>query len=197
MWVTRKDLCEMRRHHAFTLIELLIVVAIIGILAAIAVPNFMNARIRAKIARVRADFSAAALAAESYHIDRGTYPYTADLPAHGATVCGRYRPFTTPISYITSALYDPFGDEGRDAPLGGTAEYPCYDFFFGKPGDVFWPWLVNAHYLVHDGMEVRWQITSQGPDRRAHTGIPYDSSNGLDSPGDIKRYGPGDVHVGY
>lgn len=45
----------MKEKSAFTQIELLIVVAIINILAAIAVPNFLNAQMKARIARVEAD----------------------------------------------------------------------------------------------------------------------------------------------
>ncbi|HPO08766.1 MAG TPA: prepilin-type N-terminal cleavage/methylation domain-containing protein, partial [bacterium] len=62
----------MRR--AFTLIELLIVVAIIGILAAIAVPNFINAQERAKVGRARSDVRSIVNALEMYRLDNNNYP---------------------------------------------------------------------------------------------------------------------------
>ncbi len=67
----------------FTLIELLIVVAIIGILAAIAVPNFLNAQIRAKVARAYADEKSIGTALEAYRLDQNAYPDGTASPGPG------------------------------------------------------------------------------------------------------------------
>ncbi|MGI8907609.1 MAG: type II secretion system protein [Candidatus Sumerlaeaceae bacterium] len=61
----------------FTLIELLIVVAIIAILAAIAVPNFLEAQVRAKVSRVKNDQRSLATGIETYYVDNNTYPVSA------------------------------------------------------------------------------------------------------------------------
>lgn len=53
--------------RAFSLIELLIVVSIIAILAAVAVPNFLEAQVRAKVSRARNDQRILALAVEAYN----------------------------------------------------------------------------------------------------------------------------------
>lgn len=64
----------MKTYRGFTLIELLIVVAIIAILAAIAVPNFLNAQVRAKVARAENDMRTLAVGLESYFVDNNLYP---------------------------------------------------------------------------------------------------------------------------
>src|SRR5215207_257564 len=64
----------MKRMSGFTLIELLIVVAIIAILAAIAVPNFLEAQTRSKVARIRADIRTVATGLETYAVDNNKYP---------------------------------------------------------------------------------------------------------------------------
>jgi prepilin-type N-terminal cleavage/methylation domain-containing protein len=63
--------------RAFTLIELLMVVAIIAVLAAIAVPNFLEAKIRTSISRVASDHRTLATGIEAYHTDHKQYPPSA------------------------------------------------------------------------------------------------------------------------
>ncbi len=67
----------MRRQKGFTLIELLIVVAIIGIIAAIAIPNLLNAINRGRQKRTMADIRSIGTALEAYSVDFNFYPKVA------------------------------------------------------------------------------------------------------------------------
>jgi len=122
--------------RAFTLIELLIVVAIIAILAAIAVPNFLEAQARAKVSRVKSDFASLATAIETYRVDHNEYPEGTDNPAkypqaiadflgplapgyytfrtrgeNGRLVGRDFFGLTTPIAYFSSIPADPFAKQ--------------------------------------------------------------------------------------
>ncbi|MEQ8821624.1 MAG: prepilin-type N-terminal cleavage/methylation domain-containing protein [Sumerlaeia bacterium] len=98
---------------AFTLIELLIVVAIIAILAAIAVPNFLEAQVRAKVSRILSDMRTIRTGLESYAVDTNKYPETDPTIAEVEPV-GDLRGLywlTTPISYLTSIPRSPFTED--------------------------------------------------------------------------------------
>lgn len=104
---------------AFTLIELLIVVAIIAILAAIAVPNFLEAQTRAKVSRAMSDHRAISTGLETYHIDWGIYIYgnngsRAFRPGWGAANERTLERLTSPIAYMTgkASFKDPFKGVG-------------------------------------------------------------------------------------
>jgi type II secretion system protein G len=77
-----------RKEEGFTLIELLIVVAIIGIIAAIAIPNLLNAIDRGKQKRTMADLRSIGTSIEAYAVDNNVYPTAADA----ATLAGAITP---------------------------------------------------------------------------------------------------------
>ena len=90
--------------NAFTLIELLIVVAIIGILAAIAVPNFLNAQTRAQLAQAESNSKSLGTAMMMYQADHGTMPL--HDPDHRQNILN--NSLTTPLAYIGSIPFDVF-----------------------------------------------------------------------------------------
>lgn len=109
------------KQPGFTLIELLIVIAIILILISIAMPNFLEAQRRAKVARTMSDMTSVRTALESYAVDHRAYP-----PPFGIIVNGRdsWAVLSTPIAYISQArVIDPFASgEGKITQISLTYE---------------------------------------------------------------------------
>jgi len=177
----------MKQENAFTLIELLIVVAIIAVLAAIAVPNFLEAQVRSKISRVKSDLRSIAAAVESYRIDHNKYPptamyagdATADYPEGFRAGRGGATLLTTPVAYITSYPLDPFPDfqgwTATDQQHIGMKDRPYYY-------DIIDP---VAESLAHGGrpgrgdperaMGLAWAVFSCGPSPK-NFGVPGSQS---------------------
>lgn len=171
----------------FTLIELLIVVAIIGILAAIAVPNFLNAQTRAKVAHVEADFKSIATALEAYRVDNNDYPVDSD----NSWPIG-LRMLTTPVAYMSTFARDPFvrKDQVFIYGAGDASSAPYYEMGTDTPWERRSP-----RYKLGT-----WSLTSTGPDAEDNTAAQldwpwgtawwdYEPTNGLYSLGDIFRMG--------
>ncbi len=212
MYLNREYLLPLHSRRSFTLIELLIVVAIIGILAAIAVPNFMNAQVRAKVSRVQNDFRTLATAIESYFLDNNAYmPYGA---WGGHTSPAYFNALSTPVAYLTSAesIDDPFQVRvDQDGQPGFRYGYFDPTLPNGPRQKFFRPGAMQVWKGVEMPGNYKWWVISRGPDRvmqgdsgtlTQESGVVvgfeaapnifmvYDSSNGISSIGDLHRFGP-------
>ncbi len=196
--------------RGFTLIELLIVVAIIAILAAIAVPNFLEAQIRSKVSRAKADMRSMITGLEAYAVDNNQYPveYTAALNGPDSGWFRFPHMVTTPVAYLTKAFVDPFRINADPSDNFTPPSLPEKDRTFmyirilhtatvdsrfdGNGGGSDLPSTDASPRLNWFG---NWAISSFGPDKICGTkeynwafaGFIYDPTNGTVSGGDILK----------
>jgi len=100
------------RHAGFTLIEIMVVVAIIAILGAAVVPKIMNRPDQARVVRAQTDIGSIAAALEMYKLDNFAYPSTDQgLMALVEKPTGDPEPANWSSSYLKSLQKDPWGRE--------------------------------------------------------------------------------------
>ena len=143
-----------KSQQGFTLIELLIVVAIIGIIAAIAIPNLLNAIQRGKQKRTMGDIRTIATAVESYSIDNNKYPVNTGTTI--ATITAFLEPtyikkvptedgWGTAFQYTTDAnqqvyTLESYGKDSTDSgPTTGTTTQFAHDIVFSTGSFVVYP----------------------------------------------------------
>lgn len=177
---------------AFTLVELLIVVAIIAILAAIAIPNLLDAMVRSKVSRTRADLRTVAVALESYAADNTKYPPMLgpndgtgqaenQLNRYGSVRLNAWRGvpqnITTPIAYLSSVPPDAFKAKALATQTDDNATPDVGKAFAnGNPFDESFVYHNVRQYVEHDqaggflnadtAVFGQWRLYSFGPDQK-------------------------------
>lgn len=210
-------------NRGFTLVELLIVTAILSILAAIAVPNYRDAMIKSRVVKVKMDLRTIGGALQTYRIDRNIYPRkNSDMLFFADYLL---PDLTTPIPYITQVnVKDPFGPivEYEERALTGSESSDGTDKG-GFAAQEQLPVLKNSYTytpyfnfaLMHGASLLQkeaFALASMGPDQMDSFIVDfpfpqfyrmpsdsvrdsiYNPSNGILSSGDLGFFG-GDIPI--
>jgi len=206
------------REDSFALMELLIVIAIIIIITAIAVPNLISANIKAKVKGIKSEMGSIAIALEDYRLDTGNYPiqpgtgYAPDVIAkpniafddhNDAIGLGKlvFPPEASDPVYLYRIPGDLFNDSGEEEWNGTSGAHNNHYCYF----------TANASRQSSSTEAKYWALVSYGPDKdqdidsytkawnavdpdapnhNTYKNLVYNPDNGITSSGDIVMIGP-------
>lgn len=188
----------MKHNKGFTLIELLIVIAIILILIAIALPNFLEAQVRAKVARAKGEMRSINIAMNSYYLDFNIYPRDNERHTNGGLMW-----LTTPIQYMTSLPADPFVAHENGSVAANEFGFNTFELGGLEAG----PSSGAGIYPQCFRCLVTWVLHSSGPDGdeepfdqdSPHAGgnnWTYSPTNGSKSNGNFLLWGGDSGYIG-
>nr|AFX67145.1 pilin [Myxococcus sp. 004-62] len=166
------------RNHGFTLIELMIVVAIIGILAAIAIPNFIKFQARSKQSEAKTNLKALYTAQKSFFSEKDRYSNYANEIGFAPERGNRY-------GYIVSDLGVPELRTDATVTISDTEGIGAisYDSFrFG--GTAERPTFAAAHFAAAaGGWSTAWGVQEECPNCNFLAGASGNADNeeGLDN----------------
>jgi len=182
----------MENRKGFSLLELLIAIAIISIITAIVVPNLMSANIRAKVSGVKADMGSIAIALEDYKVDYGEYPkdsrFSRDTTGYASDIIAQpnqafdgdggtdsddndaiglgylvYPKTDFEPTYLKRIAGDPFNNSGKEDWNGTSgAHNHHYLYYTGKWDSVSG---TSVDCTSSDDSPQYWALVSYGPDK--------------------------------
>lgn len=183
-----------KERGGFTLIELLIVIAIILILIAIALPNFLEAQIRARVTKAKGEMRSLGIAMESYYLDWNFYPTEHERDTLNRLQRG-FSWLTSPNAYITSLPLDPFAEFGADAQIGRAVTYESGGFEYNDPR--CFPCMATWA-IFSNGPDVVQDIWAENPHYDSGNDVRnYSPTNGTKSRGSIYIWGGDSQYIGY
>jgi type IV pilus assembly protein PilA len=180
----------LRKQEGFTLIELMIVVAIIGILAAIAIPNFLQYQLKSKQSEAKTNIQAIRTSMLSFGGERGCYPgiagYGVAVPAPNVK--------TIPFAWQSAALPGPQPPgtvwcSGAGAIFTGNFA----DIGFAASGNVNYYYAVQAQNAPGPGLPIASCVlgaaNASGNAVGGETGFVVTASSNLDGDPNVSYWG--------
>jgi prepilin-type N-terminal cleavage/methylation domain-containing protein len=177
-----------RRRNGFTLVELLIVLSIVLVLVAIAVPEYLESKVVSDVARTHSDLRKIQTALDSYFVDFCVYP-----PSHDPDSYPRGLTWlTSPFPYLRSIPHDPFASplfgEGPEYEGGSTGVGTFGNIHDSASHSV----RIHAYLVMGVGPDQRDSVLGNDwfPGRKPGGEViitSYAPTNGLESSGDIIR----------